>query len=257
MRLATTEFPGADDNSAAPLVVAHGLFGAARNWRGLAKRMAAGRPAVAVDMRNHGASPHDPAQDYYAMAGDLARTIEANGGRAAVLGHSMGGKAAMVLAQTRPELVERLIVADIAPVAYDHTLSHHIAAMRGVDLSAMTRRSQVEAALAERITEPGVAGFLAQSVDFGGEAPRWTLNLDALDDQMDLIVGYPDETGVYDGPALFLHGGASDYVAADAHDDIRALFPQARFEALAGAGHWLHAEKPREFIAAVSAFLEE
>ena len=208
-------------------------------------------------MRNHGASPHDPAHDYHAMADDLAEVIEAHGGRAAVLGHSMGGKAAMVLAQTRPERVERLIVADIAPVAYDHTLHHHIAAMQSVDLSAMTRRSEVEAALAERIDEPGVAGFLAQSADLAADAPRWMLNLDALDDQMDLIVGYPEEAGVYDGPALFLHGGASDYVAPDSHDRIRALFPNARFEALAGAGHWLHAEKPREFIAAVSAFLEE
>lgn len=255
MRLATTEFPAEGDG--VPLIVAHGLFGAARNWRGLAKRMAAGRRAVAVDMRNHGASPHDPVHDYHAMADDLAEVIEAEGGRAAVLGHSMGGKAAMMLAQTRPELVERLIVADIAPVAYDHSLSHHVAAMRSIDLAGLTRRSEVEKALSARIPEPGVAGFLAQSADLTAEPPRWTLNLDALDDQMDLIVGYPDENGIYDGPALFLHGGKSDYVTPDAHERIQSLFPAALFETLEGTGHWLHAEKPREFIAAVSGFLKD
>ena len=255
MRLAVTEFPAEKGVEEAPLIVAHGLFGAARNWRGLARRMSAGRRTLVVDMRNHGASPHDPVHDYPAMAGDLAELIEVEGGRAAVLGHSMGGKAAMILAQTRPELVERLIVADIAPIAYGHSLSHHIAAMKAIDLGGLTRRSEVEIALAERIPEPGVAGFLAQSADLTAEPPRWSLNLDALDDQMALIVGYPDEQGVFDGPTLFLNGGASDYVPASAHDDIRSLFPTARFETLEGAGHWLHAEKPREFIAAVSAFV--
>lgn len=255
MRLATTVFPG--EGGGTPLVVVHGLFGAGRNWRALAKRLGAGRNAIAVDMRNHGTSPRDPAHDYHAMAQDLAEVIEGNGGRAIVLGHSMGGKAAMVLAQTRPELVERLIVADIAPVSYDHNLSHHIAAMRGVDLNAVTRRSEVEAAIAVHVPEPGVAPFLAQSADLSGDAPRWLLNLDVLDDQMGLIVGYPDEKGVYRGPTLFLYGGASDYVTPDMHPQIQSLFPNARFEALAGAGHWLHAEKPREFIAAVSAFIAE
>lgn len=257
MRLAVTEFPAEAGNDTAPLIVAHGLFGAARNWRALARRMSAGRRALVVDMRNHGASPHDAVHDYPAMAGDLADLIEAEGGHAAVLGHSMGGKAAMMLAQTRPELVERLIVADIAPIGYRHTLSHHIAAMRAIDLSSLTRRSEVEAAIAVKVPEPGVAGFLAQSADLAADPARWTLNLEALDDQMDLIVGYPDEDGVYGGPTLFLHGGTSDYVPSSAHTRIDALFPKARFEVLAGAGHWLHAEKPREFIAAVSTFLGE
>ena len=255
MKLATTEFPGTGETP--PLIVAHGLFGSARNWRALAKRLAGGRDAIAVDMRNHGASPHDPAHDYHALAGDLAEVIESYGGRAIVLGHSMGGKASMVLAQTRPELVEQLIIADIGPIAYGHTPRPQIAAMRSLDLDGMTRRSEVEAALAPLVTEPGVAGFLAQNAVLNDGAPRWTLNLDALDDQMEHLVGFPDETGVYDGPALFVYGGASDYVPPSCHDKIRNLFPRVVFKEIAGAGHWLHAEKPREFIAAVAAFLEE
>lgn len=261
MRLAQLEFDGRDDvetgaePDAPPLVVAHGLFGAAKNWRAHAKRMGPGRRVIAVDMRNHGESPWDDAMDYPSMAADLAELIEALGGRAAVLGHSMGGKASMALAQTRPELVERLIVADIAPVAYDHTLIGEVEAMRAVDLSGLTRRSEVEAALEPAVPDRATRAFLAHSAILG-EAPRWALNLDAIGANMDLIVGYPDLAGVYDGPTLFLTGGASDYVRPAHREKVVRLFPNARHEALRDAGHWLHVDKPREFVDAANRFLE-
>lgn len=253
MDLAFAEYPP-ETETAAPLILAPGLFGSQRNWRAHAKRMAVGRRVLAVDMRNHGESGWSGRHDYPAMAGDLAALIEAQGGRAAVLGHSMGGKAAMVLAQTRPELVERLIVADIAPVAYDHDLMAEIEAMRSVDLTGMTRRAEVEAALAESIEAPAIRSFLAQSAVLDDE-PRWSLNLDALAAEMDAITGYPEIDAAYDGPTLFLHGAASDYVAPERRDRIEALFPNGEFEALAGAGHWLHADAPRAFLEAVNRFL--
>lgn len=265
MRLATLEFdpPAGVDGAAAPgagdrppLVVAHGLFGAAKNWRAHAKRMGAGRQVIAVDMRNHGESPWDDAMDYPAMAGDLAELIEALGGRAVVLGHSMGGKAAMTLALTRPELVERLIVADIAPVAYEHTLIGEVEAMRAVDLSGLTRRSEVEAALEAAVPDRPTRAFLAHSAILGDE-PRWSLNLDAIGANMDAIVGFPDLDGVYEGPALFLTGGASNYVLPAHREKVVRLFPAARHEALRDAGHWLHVDKPREFVDAVSRFVAE
>ena len=117
-----------------PLVIAHGLFGSARNWGAVAKRLSAERQVVAVDLRNHGDSPRSPDNGYEAMAGDLAETIAALGGRADVLGHSMGGKAAMVLALTDPERVGRLVVADIAPVAYGHSQLELVRAMQALDL---------------------------------------------------------------------------------------------------------------------------
>ena len=253
MRLAETEY-APEAETAPPLVVAHGLFGAAKNWRAHAKRFGAGRRVIAVDMRNHGESGWDARHDYPAMAEDLAETIEAAGGRAALLGHSMGGKAAMALAQTRPELIEKLIVADIAPVAYRHDLLDEIEAMRAVDLASMTRRSEVQDAIAARIDAPGVAAFLAHSARLG-EAPGWALNLDALAENMPLITGYPDLDGVYDGPAFFLLGAKSDYVRVEHREKILRLFPNASHKALAGAGHWLHADKPREFLDAVNEFL--
>ena len=238
-----------------PLVIAHGLFGSARNWGVIARRLAATRPVVAVDMRNHGASPWTAAHGYPDLAEDLADTVVALGGRADVLGHSMGGKAAMVLALTRPDAVRRLIVADIAPVAYGHTQLPLVRAMQGLDLAGVTLRGQADARLAGDVAEPAVRAFLLQSLDLRADPPRWRLNLDTLAREMPLILGWPGVAGRFEGPALFLSGALSDYVRPEHRETIRALFPAARFARIPGAGHWLHAEKPREFEAAVAAFL--
>ncbi|MCU0855995.1 MAG: alpha/beta fold hydrolase [Rhodobacteraceae bacterium] len=233
-----------------PLLIAHGLFGSARNWGVIAKRLSGTRRVVAVDMRNHGDSPWSEAHDYPAMAGDLAEAID---GRWDVLGHSMGGKAAMVLALTRPEKVNRLVVADIAPVAYGHTQAHLVAAMEGLDLSALATRSDADRALSAAVEDAGVRAFLLQSLDL--REKRWRLNLGVLGREMPKILSFPDIEGRFDGPVLFLSGATSSYVLPEHRDRIRALFPAARFAKIPGAGHWLHAEKPREFEAAVAAFL--
>lgn len=232
------------------LLVAHGLFGSGRNWGAIAKRLSDIRTVVAVDMRNHGASPRSDDNSYEAMARDLAEALD---GPADVLGHSMGGKAAMLLALTRPELVRSLIVADIAPRAYDHSQGELIDAMRSVDLSEIERRSDADAQLSDAVPDPAVRAFLLQSLDAAER--RWLLNLDALDAEMDRIVGWPEPEGSYDGPTLFLRGGASDYVSEEDEPAIRALFPEARIETVPDAGHWLHAEAPRPFEAAVRSFL--
>ena len=234
-----------------PLLVAHGLFGSARNWGVIAKRLSDDREVVAVDMRNHAGSDWSDSHSYADLAADLAEVI--GDGQWDVLGHSMGGKAAMVLAVTRPARVNRLIVADIAPVTYGHTQAHLIAIMRGVDLSRVTRRSEAAEQLAE-VPDDGTRSFLLQSLDVAGK--RWTLNLDALEAEMPGIIGFPDLDGAFDGPTLFLSGAESDYVRPEHRDPIRALFPAARFAKIPGAHHWLHAEKPREFEAAVRAFLD-
>ena len=254
MQLAFTDFPAEEPTGACPLIVVPGLFGSSRNWRAHARRLGPGRRVIAVDMRNHGASPWDDVHDYPSMADDLAELIEAEGGRAAVLGHSMGGKAAMVLAQARPELIESLVVADIAPVAYDHDLMTEIEAMQAVDLTGLTRRSEVEAAMSDSIAVPAVRSFLAQSAILD-DAPRWSLNLSALSANMDAITGFPEVSGQYDGRVLFLSGGASDYVLPEHHDRITALFPKAEFSVLEGAGHWLHADQPRAFVNLVNEFI--
>jgi len=242
-----------DDNAQPPLLIAHGLFGSARNWGVVAKRLSDTRRVLTVDMRNHGDSFRDDSHDYPDLAADLAEVIAAHGGVADVVGHSMGGKAAMALALDHPERVRRLVVADIAPVAYGHTQQPLIDAMRAVDLSLVERRGDADAQLAPRVSEAGVRAFLLQSLDVG--ARRWRLNLDALSANMAAILGWPDLGGRYDGPALFLSGAASDYVLPEHRPAIKALFPNAKFAKIPGAGHWLHAEKPKEFEAALRAFL--
>ncbi|MGC1503155.1 MAG: alpha/beta fold hydrolase [Sulfitobacter sp.] len=238
-----------------PLIIAHGLYGSGRNWGVIAKRLSDTRHVITPDMRNHGTSPRAPSQSYPDMAKDIAQLIQHIGGPVDLVGHSMGGKTAMTLALTQPVLINRLIVADIAPVAYGHTQQGMIDAMRTVDLSTLTRRSDAESQLAAAGIEPALQSFFTQSLDVPGKA--WRLNLDVLEAEMDKIIGWPENLpGPFDGPAFFLSGGASDYVRPEHRGKIKALFPQARFAKIPDAAHWLHAEKPRAFEASVRAFLD-
>lgn len=239
-----------------PLLIAHGLFGSARNWGAISKRLSADRQVISVDMRNHGTSPWRPTHGYDGLAGDLAEVIRFHGGTADVLGHSMGGKAAMMLALTRPTAVRRLIVADIAPVSYGHSQAHLIEAMRGLDLDGVETRMEADKRLSDTVDDAATRAFLLQSLDLKATPPRWRLNLDVLETEMGRLVGWPEVSGQFTGPALFITGGQSPYVKPEYRDKIRALFPNAEFEEIEGAGHWLHAEKPREFEAAVTAFLD-
>lgn len=235
-----------------PLLIAHGLYGSARNWGAIARRLSEDRQVISIDMRNHGESDWSDSHSYPDLAEDLTKVITANGGKADVIGHSMGGKTAMVLALTRPALVRRLLVADIAPVVYDRTQAPYIHAMRGLDLSQVQKRSDADRLLADTIPEEGVRAFLLQSLDIRNK--RWHLNLDVLEREMPKIMGFPDVKGAFDGPALFLSGGDSDYVLPEHRHRIKALFPKARFARIAGVGHWLHAEKPREFTETARTF---
>ena len=247
--------PAAGTAPLRPLLIAHGLYGSARTWGVIAKRLSDTRPVVAVDMRNHGDSPWSPDHRYTDLGADLAEVIAAEGAPMDLLGHSMGGKAAMACALMHPDRVGRLIVADIAPVAYDHDQSRYISAMKAVDLDAVTRRSDAEAQLRAMVDDPTLPVFFTQSLDVAGR--RWRLNLDALAGQMPHILGFPDFGAArFDGPALFLSGALSHYVRPEHRETIRRLFPRAQFARIPGAGHWLHAEKPREFEAAVRHWLD-
>ncbi len=234
-----------------PLLIVHGLFGSARNWGVIARRLGTERQVISVDMRNHGESHWTETHDYPGMAEDLAEILDHHGS-ADVLGHSMGGKASMVLALTRPELVRRLVVADIAPVAYGHDQIDNIRKMKAVDLEAIESRSDASDQMGD--LEAATAAFFLQSLDL--QEKRWKLNLDVLERDMETILGFPEIEGRFDNPALFLSGANSSYVQETHHGAIHTLFGNASFEVIDGAGHWLHAEKPREVEAAVRGFLD-
>lgn len=254
--LASLQHP-ASDPQAPTLVIAHGLYGSGRNWGVIARRLSDRRTVVAVDMRNHGDSPRESTQSYPDMASDLAEVVESISPPVDLLGHSMGGKAAMQLALTRPDLIRRLVVADIAPVAYSHDQTRHVDAMASLDLSNITTRAEADAALsAAGVEDAALRAFFLQSLDFRAKPPRWKLNLPVLRSEMSKIVGWPDTKGSFAGPTLFLTGAESHYVRAEHREAIKVLFPKARFAKIPGAGHWLHAEKPREFEETVRVFLE-
>ncbi len=254
--LALTRYPAATPTEASALVIAHGLFGSGRNWGVIARRLADGREVVAVDMRNHGDSPRADTQSYPDMAADLAEVIAHLGAPVDLLGHSMGGKAAMQLALTHPDLIRRLVVADIAPVAYDHDQSRHVQAMSALDLEQITTRAEADSALAAQLDDPALRAFFLQSLDLRQKPPRWRLNLPVLLAEMPKIVGWPGTEGRFDNAALFLTGAESSYVRPEHRETIRTLFPKARFARIPGAGHWLHSEKPREFEETVAVFLD-
>ena len=248
--------PAKDGASAPPLLIVHGLFGSARNWNVIARNLATRRDVVAVEQRNHGSSPRAATQSYTDMAADLAEVIGTLQGPVDVLGHSMGGKAAMVLALTQGDLLRKLVVADIAPVAYTHDQSQYIAAMRGLDLTGLASRGEADRRLQATVADPALRAFFLQSLDLKADGgPVWRLNLDVLEAEMPKIVGWPEVTGRFDGPTLFLTGSESRYVRPENRETIRALFPAARFAKLNGAGHWLHADQPRAFESVVETFL--
>lgn len=241
-----------------PVVILHGLMGQARNWGMVAKALSGAFTIYTPDLRNHGASPWDVEMNYPAMAADLATLMrqEAIEG-AAVIGHSMGGKAAMELALRHGDKVGRLGVVDIAPVTYGSSFLPYVRAMKAIDLSQITRRSEADRALADSVPQAGVRGFLLQNLLKGEDGVwRWHINLDALETNMSLIGSFPDHGGDrYDGPTLFVAGGLSDYITPDSEPAIRALFPQANIVTIEGAGHWVHAEKPAEIVTVLQDFL--
>ncbi len=242
------------EGNGTPLLIAHGLFGSARNWGVLSKRFAVDRPVVAVDMRNHGDSFWSDEHSYPSMADDLAHVIGEIGGQADVLGHSMGGKAAMVLALTQPDLVRKLIVADIAPVTYPAAPSEEVAAMKAIDLSVVERRSDADLQLQRYVTDPSVRAFLLQSISMGDQ-PRWKLNLDVLDDTYGDIRAFPEVRGQFGGETLFITGALSSYVQPKDETLIRHFFPNIKIVPIPDAGHWVHAENPRAFEEQVKQFL--
>ena len=236
--LATILHPAATPTDAVPLVIAHGLVGSGRNWGVIARRMADIRDVIAVDMRNHGNSDWTPTHSYPEMAADLAEVIHGIGGPVDLMGHSMGGKAAMQLALTHGDLVRRLIVADIAPVAYTHDQTRHIDAMRALDLTGLTTRGEADRRLAETVDDPALRAFFLQSLDLKSNPPRWRLNFDVLARDMAGIVGWPGTMGRFDGPTLFLTGADSTYVKPEYRDHIRALFPRRRFAVVLRVAAW-------------------
>ncbi len=241
----------------AAVVLLHGLFGAARNFGAIQRALAPHVRVVALDMRNHGDSPHGDDMSYPTLAADVHETLlSLDVETAAVIGHSMGGKAAMALALRWPDQVGQVLVADIAPVPYQHGNDAIAAAMAAIRLTPSLTRQDADATLAAAVPRPDIRAFLLQNLRFGS-SPHWRIGLTQIAAAISDLEGWNDLPGRYTGPSLFVTGANSDYVRPQHRPMIRARFPAARFVAVKDAGHWVHADNPSGFLSVVQAFLHD
>lgn len=243
--------------SGEPLIVLHGLFGARSNWHSISRELATHYQVIAVDQRNHGASPHTERMSYPEMAEDLRALLDRLAlERVHLLGHSMGGKTAMQFALSYPQRTHRLIVVDIAPRAYP---SHHdtiLEALNALDLAAARSRSDLDRQLARWIDDAALRQFLLTNVTRDAQGRFvWRINLPAITQQYPNLLAAVDGPP-FAGPTLFIRGERSDYITEAARPDIERLFPHAHIVTVPGAGHWVHAEAPAEVVRLVRAFLD-
>jgi pimeloyl-ACP methyl ester carboxylesterase len=245
------------------VVFLHGLFGQGKNWTTPAKAIADRHRVTLVDMPNHGRSEWTDRVDYVDMADAVAGMIrdELDGEPVALIGHSMGGKTAMLTALRHPELVDRLMVADISPVEYSTAREFigYVGALRGLDLDAIADRSQADAALAETVPSTTIRSFLLQNLRRDGDGWRWQPNLEVIGRDLPALAGWPDEAAdaaaPYEKPTMWVAGERSDYVEPEYADAMARLFPHVRKVTIKGAGHWVHSEQPEVFLGVLRRFL--
>lgn len=238
-----------------PLIILHGFFASSRNWRQVAEKLAVSFRVYVLDMRNHGASAHHTDMDYPAMAEDVRQFINQRGlAKASLLGHSMGGKVAMWIALNTPEIIDKLLVVDIAPVSYQHSFDDLINALKALPLDQISNRKQAELWLTEAIPDLSYRQFLLQNLILKDGEYQWRVDLDIFYRTADNIIGFPDVRHLppYTGDTLFIAGAESNYIKQDV---ITGLFPMSMVKAVEGAGHWVHVQQPGEFIAVVEEFL--
>jgi pimeloyl-ACP methyl ester carboxylesterase len=238
-----------------PLVILHGLFGFSDNWQTHAKKLAAYYRVVLVDLRNHGHSPWSDEFSYKLMVNDLKELVDDLGiQKMHLLGHSMGGKVAMLFAQQYTKSIDKLLVVDIGIKAYPMHHQHILAGMHAIDLNTITARSQAESILKEHIDSDGVRQFLLKNLYWKDKGQlAWRMNVDVLEREMpEILAALPEkETFV---PTLFIRGALSNYILDEDFSAIEEVFPEAEFVTIDHAGHWVHAEAPEEFIDAVLSF---
>ena len=240
------------------LIILHGLYGSASNFRGLAKVYAQDFDVYCLDLRNHGASPHSDDISYPLMADDVIELMDdQNITKANIVGHSMGGKTAMQIALSYPERVNKLLVSDIAPVKYEHRHSKIFEGLNAINLDQIETRGQAEQILKDYEDDAGIRLFLLTNLvrnDDGGF--KWRLNLAALEQHYDYIADAPQGIN-YDGETLFIRGELSDYIQDQYVPEIFEIFTNAKIETIVDGGHWLHAQKPKEFSDLLMNFFKE
>ena len=242
----------------APLIILHGLLGSLDNWATLAKKFAEDYTVFVVDQRNHGKSPHSKEFNYQLLSDDLLAFMDENYiSSASIIGHSMGGKTAMNFAVENPDKVDKLIIADIAPVAYSGGHKVIFDALFSIDLEKVKSRKDVDLQIEKYIKEFGIRQFIMKGLTRDQDRNFiWKFNFRDIWNSYNEIIGTFDTTDTeFDGETLFVKGENSNYILEKYFSDIKKTFPNYQLETIQDTGHWLHAEKPIEFFNIVSAFL--
>lgn len=243
-----------------PIVILHGLFGSGRNWQTIARNLAGKHQVFLPDLRNHGVSPHSPTMDFPHLAADISALIGRQQiKKATLIGHSMGGKVAMWLALTKPNIVDRLIVVDIAPVRYQSSgFESIIEALRNLPVANFKNRREADDWLASRLTDASLRQFLLQNLVRSEGQYRWRIDLNYIAAALPGLLEFPITEDVlpFRGKTLFIAGSESPYIKESCYQNIFALFPNTQIEIMADAGHWLHAQQPEHFVDLVSHFLK-
>jgi len=239
-----------------PLIILHGLFGTLENWGSQVTALSQHYTVISADLRNHGRSPHSQVMDYPLMAADVIELMDhLSFNSCAIIGHSMGGKVAMQLALNYPERVGQLIVVDIAPVSYS---AHHQEIFNGlfsIELASLRSRSAADTQLQPYVQDSGIRAFLLKNLYRNSDkAFRWRFNLQILRQAYQNLSLAPTGTP-FDGATLFIKGKNSEYILRQHQAPIKALFSNATFKMIEGAGHWPHAEKPKVFSAIIMKYL--
>jgi len=239
------------------LVIVHGLFGSADNWRGLAKQLVTKAQVITVDLRNHGRSPHSSEQTYELMADDLAELVEElNLSSIDLIGHSVGGKVAMVFSQRYPKLLRKLVVVDIAPRTYSDEHSSIFKALLDLDLSHYSTRNELDKALSISLPNKAVRQFLLMNLATDNELLSWRINLPALYDVYPQLLSAVCDGKRMNVSSCFIRGGRSDYVQDQDIAAIQTSFPNSEIVTIEQAGHWVHAEAPQLFLNKISEFFD-
>lgn len=238
------------------IILIHGLFGRLENLNMVAKALSESYRVTSVDVRNHGDSFHSELMDYPSMAKDIVVIMQHLAIESAIiLGHSMGGKIAMELALTYPERVDKLIVADIAPVEYPPHHNQIIDGLKAIDLSSVKGRKDADKQLANYVDNLSVRQFLLGNLTSKNGQFVFKCDIENIDKNYPNIMRTYQGSNTYSGPTLFIKGANSDYILPEHRAEIVRLFPQSRARVIQGAGHWLHAEKTIAFNRSVTSFL--
>lgn len=239
-----------------PFIILHGLMGSSDNWLTQAKMLAGQYHIYMVDQRNHGLSPQSDEFDYRVLANDLKEFIQEHKlERPIVLGHSMGGKAAMNFAISNPEMLDRLIIVDIAPKAYPVHHDSIVEGLKAIPINSLQSRNEADKILSEYVPESDVRQFLLKNLLRKPEGGfTWKINLLVIDKNLEQISADIQFPGTYQGHTLFVRGVHSHYVKDEDRQRIKSLFPNSTLVTM-DTGHWVQAEKPQEFVEVVRNFL--